>query len=51
MIEYGHLLLNIKNNMKWIKTYKIFESDDFDPGYDDEFDSLTLKFSKKATVY
>ena len=24
---------------------------DFDPGYDDEFDSLTLKFSKKATVY
>ena len=30
MIEYGHLLLNIKNNMKWIKTYKIFESDDFD---------------------
>ena len=30
MIEYGHLLLNIKNNMKWIKTYKIFESEDFD---------------------
>ena len=30
MIEYGHLLLNIKNNMKWIKTYKVFESEDFD---------------------
>lgn len=30
MIKLSHLLLNIKNNMKWIKTYKIFESDDTD---------------------
>lgn len=38
MIRYGHLLLNIKNNMKHINTYgkftdvhyKIFESEDFD---------------------
>ena len=48
MIEYGHLLLNIKNNMKWIKTYKLFESESEDFDIEENIKELFLELQDEG---